>query len=205
LKVLKKLVEFLGCPELLDGFKMAPTNPYQPTTQLPTLEQIREGFKAQTNDRDRAIYLFLATTGLRKGEVLELTKDQVNLETRTVIPNHFTRTKRSGVTFYNGETARWLEKYLEEREDKDSRLFVISDRRWRRIWDRVSKSARIRITAKVLRLWHSTELGERGVPDRYVDIFQGRSPRSVLAKHYTGKGLERLKRIYEKANLRVLE
>jgi len=46
-------------------------------------------------------------------------------------------------------------------------------------------------------------MGELGVPDRFVNIFQGRAPRSVLAKHYTGKGLETLKRIYDKANLRV--
>jgi intergrase/recombinase len=46
-------------------------------------------------------------------------------------------------------------------------------------------------------------LGELMVPDRFVDVFQGRAPRSVLAKHYTGKGLERLKRIYNNAGLQV--
>lgn len=50
----------------------------------------------------------------------------------------------------------------------------------------------------------STKKGEFGVPDRFVDVFEGRAPRSVLAKHYTGKGLETLKRIYDKADLRVL-
>ena len=40
---------------------------------------------------------------------------------------------------------------------------------------------------------------------RYADIFQDRAPRSVLAKHYTGKRLLRLKRIYEKANLKILK
>lgn len=67
-----------------------------------------------------------------------------------------------------------------------------------------SKSAGVQITSKVLRAWISTEMGELGVADRFIDIFQGRAPRSVLAKHYTGKGLQRLKRIYEKANLKVL-
>lgn len=62
----------------------------------------------------------------------------------------------------------------------------------------------VKITAKVLRLRHSKELGELGVPNRYVDIFQGRAPRSALAKHYAGKGLERIKRIYDKAGLLVL-
>jgi len=119
-------------------------------------------------------------------------------------PNHYTRSKRSGITFYNQEAETWLGKYLEERTDDDPRLFLISDRQWRIIWNNASKAASIRITAKKLRLWHSTELGELGVPDRYVDVFQGRAPRSVLAKHYTGNGLERLKRIYDKTGLKVL-
>ncbi len=69
----------------------------------------------------------------------------------------------------------------------------------------VSKGARISITSKVLRAWFSTEMGELGVPDRFIDVFQGRPPRTVLAKHYTGNGLKRLKRIYDKANLNILE
>jgi intergrase/recombinase len=47
-------------------------------------------------------------------------------------------------------------------------------------------------------------MGELGVPDRFIDIFQGSALRTVLAKHYNGKGLQQLKRIYEKANLKVL-
>jgi hypothetical protein len=47
-------------------------------------------------------------------------------------------------------------------------------------------------------------MGELGVPGRYVDVFQGRAPRSVLARHYTGKGIQRLKRIDDKAELKVL-
>ena len=46
-------------------------------------------------------------------------------------------------------------------------------------------------------------MGEHCVVDRLIDIFQGRAPRTVLAKHYSGKGLLRLKRIYDKANLKV--
>jgi len=47
-------------------------------------------------------------------------------------------------------------------------------------------------------------MGELGFSDRLIDVFQGRVHRNVLAKHYSGKGLLRLKRIYEKANLKVL-
>jgi len=77
-------------------------------------------------------------------------------------------------------------------------------KREKKIWKRATKAAGIKITAQVLRLWFSTEMGELGIPDRYVDVFQGRALRTVIAKHYTGKGLERLKRIYDKAHLGVL-
>jgi len=54
-----------------------------------------------------------------------------------------------------------------------------------------------------MKAWFSTEMGELGVADRFVDIFQGRAPQSVLGKYYTGKRLLRLKRIYDNANLKI--
>ena len=42
------------------------------------------------------------------------------------------------------------------------------------------------------------------VPDIFADVFQGRASRNVLAKHYAGKGLERLKRIYSNAKLKAI-
>jgi hypothetical protein len=41
--------------------------------------------------------------------------------------------------------------------------------------------------------WFSIEMGEQLMPDRFVDIFQG-----------TVKGVERLKAIYDKANLNII-
>ena len=69
------------------------------------------------------------------------------------------------------------------------------------------KSARKKypgITPKILREWFCSEMGKLGVPDRYVDAFCGRVPRSVLARHYTDFSPERLKEIYDKASLQVL-
>ena len=112
--------------------------------------------------------------------------------------------RRSGITFFNNEAGFWLEKYLQSRIDDSDRLFVISDRQWKKIWKISSDSAGVKVTSKVLRAWFSTEMGELGVADRFIDIFQGRAPRSVLAKHYTGKNLQRLKRIYDKTNLSIM-
>ncbi len=195
--------DFLGYEKLIMPFRMAPVDPAGNNVKLPSKSQLRKGFEVQCDNRAKAIYLFTATSGLRKGEILGLTRDKIDLKLRAAIPQHFTRVKRSGITFYNVETEKWLEKYLVSRSDSDSRLFVISDRKWKKIWKDSSKAANVKITPQVLRAWFATEMGELGVPDRFVDVFQGRAPRSVLAKHYTGKGLERLKRIYDKADLKV--
>ena len=96
------------------------------------------------------------------------------------------------------------QKYLTNRNNCSQILFVVSDRQWKKLWKLATKSAGVSITSKVLRAWFSTEMGELGVADRFIDIFQGRAPRSVLAKHYTGKGLERLKRIYDKVDLKIV-
>jgi len=48
------------------------------------------------------------------------------------------------------------------------------------------------------------KLEQLGVPDRYVNVLQGRAPVTVLQKHYTGTELKRLRLIYDKAGLRVL-
>ena len=195
--------DFRGHQKLIMPFRMAPVDPAGKNIKLPSKSQLKKGFEVQCDDRAKAVYLFTATSGLRRGEILDLTRDKIDFKLRTVIPQHFTRVKRSGITFYNAETEKWLDKYLASRTDDDSRLFVISDRKWKEIWKSSRKAAGIRITPQILRAWFATEMGELGVPDRFVDIFQGRAPRSVLARHYTGKGLKRLKRIYDKTDLKV--
>ena len=62
----------------------------------------------------------------------------------------------------------------------------------------------IDITPQKLRDWFCEEMGNLNVPDRYIDAFCGRVAKSVLAKHYTDYSPKKLKRIYDKANLKVL-
>ena len=59
------------------------------------------------------------------------------------------------------------------------------------------------VSPQLLRKWHATKLLALGVPSVYVDIYQGRAPRSVLARYYNMAGLKELKEVYDKANLRV--
>jgi len=196
-------MRFLKRKELMEGFKKAlEDGRYE--VELPTKAQIRRGFEALSDDKERAIYLLYASSGLRQMELRRLSRfDDIDFRLRVVKSKHNTRTKKAGVTFYNEECEVYLKKYLGSRWDSSETLLPINNCAFYTMWRKASESAGMRITPQVLRKWHSTELGERGVPDRYVDVFQGRAPKTVIAKFYTGKELERLKRIYDKAGLKV--
>lgn len=135
-----------------------------------------------------------------------MTKDDIDFSLRSAKSKHNTRTKRAGITFYTKETEKFLREYLIIRQDHKEKLFRIDKNVFYRMWVEISKKAGIKITPQVLRKWQSTTLGENGSPDRYVDIFHGRAPRTVLAKFYTGKELLRLKAVYDKfsKSLRIL-
>ena len=90
--------DFLKLPDFIMSFKKAPVDESRYNENLIGKEQVRKGFEGLRDTRAKAVYLFTATTGLRKTEILRLRKSMVNLETRTVIPMHFTRKKRSGIT-----------------------------------------------------------------------------------------------------------
>jgi site-specific recombinase XerD len=196
--------DFLHAPASILDFKLAPIDLIGKNIPMPSKEQLKKGFDALIDDGEKALFLFTATTGLRRSEIMCLTKDKIDFKLRSVIPQHFTRVKRSGITFFSSETEFWLNKYLTSRKTENIRVFPLNDERCKRLWKRASLAAGIRITPQVLRVWFATELGENLIPDRFIDLFQGRAPRSVLAKNYTSRGLARLKTIYERANLCIL-
>ena len=61
------------------------------------------------------------------------------------------------------------------------------------------------ITPQRLREWFCCEMVSTGVSDSNVDSFCERIHRSILAKHYLDYSPERMKEIYDKANLRILQ
>jgi hypothetical protein len=93
--------------------------------------------------------------------------------------------------------------YLKEAGIKEGRIFPVSDRVVEKGFLRISEKSGIKITPKKLRSWFSTQLADLGVPDRYVDVLTGHTPKSILAKHYTDYNPTKLREIYEKAGISV--
>jgi len=199
--------EYVGS-NIMNSFKY-PTIPFQPKI-VPSKEQLRKFYYAIPTTKERSLFLLFATSGLRKGEVLGSYVDDVDLNKRMLIPHvHRGATKKSWIGFFNTECMDSLTQYLDEcknnwRCKNKEKLFNFTFKEKSMPWRQARKKTDIRITPKVLRDWFCVEMGELGVQDRYIDAFCGRVPKSILARHYTDYSPERLKRIYDKAGLRVL-
>jgi integrase len=196
--------DFLGMKDLVESFRF-PEQGFKPI-EVPTKEDLAIFYQALQGLRDRTLFLVFASSGLRHTEVLSLDRfENVNFEKRMLTPNkEDNESKHTWVSFYNGEAEEALNEYLSSRKDSDSRLFPISKRHVLRIFKRAFEATGVKITPQLLRDWFCCEMGELGVQDRYVDAFCGRVPRSILARHYTDYSPEKLKRIYDKADLKVL-
>ena len=194
--------DFIRKPDLIMSFKFIKTPP-KLVLNLPTKDDLRVAYENFETVRDRALFLLYATSGLRRQEVLDLTFDDIDLDKRMLIPSHNSRTKHSYISFYNEEAERELKEYLRQNH-LDSKLFSVTWNAYYKAQRKVHKKTVVKVNPQILRQWFCNEMGRLGVPDRYIDAFYGRVPRSILARHYTDYSPERLKRIYDKANLKVL-
>lgn len=190
----------------MDGYK----HPSSPLRLKPEIEpeKVRQFIETIDDLGVKCVALFLATSGLRRGEVLSLKKSDVNRSLRCIMPGcHSGVTKHSGITFCNEEAEFCLQEYEENQtknEKESDRLLPVRYERFFYAWKRAREKSGIELKPKDMRDFFSQEMGKAFVPDRYIDIFQGRVPKNVLAKHYNPHGIRMLKEIYDKANLKVL-
>jgi len=184
--------DFLEKPDIVSGFKLPPV-PFKPPV-IPSKTDLIEVYSSLPTLQNQTMFLLYASSGLRRNELTSLTIDDIDLDNRMLLPKKTSRTKRSWFTFYNEEAESILMKYLDTDDGKRVRLFKVTNPKW----------MRNKLSPKFLRSWFCSEMGRLGVPDRYVDAFCGRTPKSVLARHYTDYSSYKLKEIYDKAGLRVL-
>ncbi len=169
----------------------------------PTDQEVKIFYDNLPTLRMKAMFLLLATSGRRPHEVLELRRQDVDWNSRMLKPTKSNPTKKVYFSFFNQECEKVFREYLETRTDDDPRIFTTNINHIDEAFKEVSNRIGIKITPKDLRVWFACRMADLGVQDRYVDAFCGRVPRSVLARHYTDYSPERLKRIYDRANLKV--
>jgi len=203
-KSLRRLFrDFLDLPDLVGTFRL-PKKPFVPKS-IPSRSDLQNFYEALDSKIGRALFLVYASSGLRKREVLSLRRSDVDFSKRMIIPNcHEGETKHSYLSFFNEETEKALTEYLWTRKNYNSRLFRIGSHPFLDLWEKAYVKSKVKVTPQVLREWFCSEMVAKGVSDCYVDAFCGRIPRSILARHYLDYSKEKLKAIYDRADLKVL-
>ena len=116
---------------------------------IPSKEQLRRFYQALRTPIARALFLMYASTGLRKMELLSLSKDDIDWEKRMIVPrNHSGETKRSWVAFFNEEAEQALREYLAARKDDSPKLFRISPHNFIDVWKHASQDRGVRVTPR---------------------------------------------------------
>jgi integrase len=195
--------DFLNKPELVQSFKF----PYRciALKHIPSKEELKKFYEAIPSLKYKAMFLLYASSGLRLSEVLKLKVSDLDFESKSIRVKHSSRTKKAWISFFNEEAKQVLLDYIKTQNlNVNDFLFRSGKHRGLKGFQKAKNKTGLNITPQVLREWFCSEVARLGVPDRYVDAFCGRVPRSILARHYTDYSPERLKEIYDKANLKVL-
>jgi integrase len=190
---------YLGL-NIADGFKIPQPTPKP--IKVPPKEDLQAFFYALPSLQSKTAFLLWATTGRRRDEVLTLTLSDINIDERLIIRRvERGETKKEWVSVFNFEAQEYLRQYLNTNPNPN-RLF--SYKHIRSAFKEAEEATGVKVTPQILREWFCNEMANLGVPDRYIDAFCGRTPKTILAKHYTEYTPQRLKKIYDQANLRVL-
>jgi len=205
LKALRILIrDYLGKGELIKSFAF-PHIGYE-YKEVPTKEQFKRFFQALDSPMSRCLALLYATSGLRRDEVRKLRIKDLDRANRMIKPaDETSRTKGRFVSFWNSECDKVLNEHLGESngQDPETRLFSISAFEVNRIFKKASEKSGVKIKPTDLRRFFATEMSRLGVSETYINCYQGRLPRSVLSRHYLDLSKERLKEVYDKADLKT--
>jgi len=193
--------DYLEAPNVVQSFRF-PKKTFAPKP-VPNKEELIRFYDELVQPMAKTMFLMYATTGLRRNEVLQLKLRNINPDMRMVTPQSTSSTtKFTWITFYNNETEKLLNLHLKHHESE--MIFPVTEVYFRKRYTMINKEIGTHITPQKLREWFCNETAQLGIQDRYIDAFCGRVPRSILARYYTDYSPERLKRIYDKADLKVL-
>jgi len=138
------------------------------------IEHLREACQATM---ENALFEFMYSTGCRIGEVVKLNRKDIDFQTNSVIVQGKGDKERE--VYFNTRCSIWLKRYLDEREDEDSCLFITDRKPKRRmsidniryIIKRISNRSGIKknIYPHQLRHSYATHMINNGAP---IDVIQ---------------------------------
>jgi len=188
LKALRRYIrDFLKLGNWITEFKFTKRKAKVKKEDIPTDEQLAY-FCSILPYSVQMIFLILLTSGLRIGEVLKLSKSDINFETNMIDASnmHKGETKSSWISFITRQTAEFLLSYIEtETTVENTKLFGISYNAVQEAFKKISYQTGIFIKPHLLRTIFSEKCSEAEIDGKYIDAFCGRIPKKVLDANYT--------------------
>lgn len=167
----------------------------------PSNEQLTE-FLNVLSSEVQPVFLVLFNSGLRIGEVLSLQIKHIDFETNMINASdiHKGSTKFSWISFITAQTADSLMEYLDEDklEDNNNSIFSVSARSVQQAFKKASEDLGLNINPHLLRKVFADRCGKAGIAEKYINAFCGRTPKTVLQRHYTDYSPEALRGQYDK-------
>lgn len=202
LKALRRYIrDFLKLGNWIEEFKFeaSRTNIQK---EYPTNDELAEFFN-ELSSEVQLVFAVLFNSGLRIGEVLGLRINNIDFETNMIDASniHKGKTKTSWISFITQQTSDALLEFLSAKgklEDSDNVIFSVSTRSVQQEFKDASDRTGYDINPKLLRKVFADRCDRAGIDKKYTDAFCGRTPKTVLQKHYTDYSPKALREQYDK-------
>jgi integrase/recombinase XerD len=160
------------------------------------IKRFRESIKLKPiyGLRFRTLVEVLLATGMRISEALSLNKNSIDFETQEA--RIIGKGNKERIVFFTKESLKWINKYLQRRDDKNEALFVTtgeSPRRLRnqdltRYFKRQRKIAGInkKVTPHLLRHCFASHLAFNNCPFTEIKTLMGHERLDTTIRYYVG-------------------
>ncbi len=203
IKALRKYIrDYIGLGNWIERFELVNTFTPKPK-KLPTIDELAT-FYVKLPTYTKLIFLLLKDTGLRPNEILSIKRKNIDFDFNSIDASDFHKgkTKFSWVSFFTNQTKKHLFDYIYQNtsyfETENVLLFPVTLRTIEDHFNQASVNCNIELTPKILRLFWANKCRIANIDKDYINAFQGRISKSVLAKHYTDYNIEALKEQYNK-------
>jgi len=169
--------------------------------KVPTDEQLVE-FCYALPYTSQIVFLVMHDSGLRIGEVVKLCVKDIDFETKMIDASHIHegQTKHSYLSFVTEQTCEMLFDYFDDNNKLDNHdllLFDVSARSIQNDFQNASLETGIEINPHMLRTVFTEKCTKAGIIEKYIDAFCGRTPKRIIAKHYSDYSAEAMRKQYD--------
>ncbi len=197
-KALRRFIrDYLKLGNWIESFEFEKTR--VKTKNIPTDEELLEFFENIRHDQSRLLFLILHNSGLRIGEVLQITINDIDWDSFMIDVSHIHsgQTKSSWISFVTQQTISQIIQYVKNQNIQlNSKLFTISERTAQQHFKDTSEFTGIVINPHLLRTVFTEKCSIAHIPDKYIDAFCGRISDGMISKHYTDYSPSKLKEKY---------